>query len=648
MADFDLGSCVLGTNPYNGGTYSINDTNTGSPWVSGPAKIVTDHVTIAHNYASQAFDNTWCFLNGIATYAPTLNDLSSNVSFGDIDAPTPTFNAPDVPVLPTLDLTIPTFPSDFVPGDIHEFDENVIGTLPTLDALAPTVNLPPKPDELDATAPTDAPTIKDDFAYPDDLDVTLPTVPTFEELNIPTAPTYDLPAFELDVPALPADLTPPGLIFDFQEQAYSSTLYTALKDELLDRIQNGGTGLNADIEQAIWDRARNREDQNSVRSENQILVEQAARGFSRPSGAVLAALDQLAQETQNKNADLSREIAIKQAELEQRNIEFALQTSLALEQSFLQYHNQVQQRAFDTERFLQEAALALYDADIKKFGLQVEIYKVYADAFESRVRAELAKVEIFRSEIEAQKLIGDINVQYIELYKAQLQGIQTSVDVYKAEVDAIKTQIEAEGLKITNFRSLVDVFAAQVAAKKSEYDMYSSSVEGEMAKVSIYDSQVKAYVSRVDAYSRSVDAETKRIESDIEVEGLRLKQYLSKLEAIVQNVKAQTDVTNAQVDVFRGEAEMYKAEVGAESSRLDAETRIYDLEIRQKQYEAEIELKNAEINIANAANSVKLLLEALQSGAQVGSSLSAASLSAMNIGASISGSSQDIHTYDEK
>ena len=37
-----------------------------------------------------------------------------------------------------------------------------------------------------------------------------------------------------------------------------------------------------------------------------------------------------------------------------------------------------------------------------------------------------------------------------------------------------------------------------------------------------------------------------------------------------------------------------------------------------------------------------------RSGASVGSSLAAASLSAMNIGANISGSSQDVHSYQEK
>lgn len=643
MAEFNLGDCVGGS--FEGGSISIN--SGGTPWTSGPAAIVTEHVNIAHDYASQAFDNTWCFLTGLANFAPILNDVSSNVSFDDITAPTPTLNIPSAPVAPTISITVPTFPT-FESGDIYEFDENVVGTAPTLDTVAPTINLPTRPGELDVEAPGDAPVLPDSYELPDPVTYTLPNIPNFEDLNIPSAPEITLPDFELDIPTPPVDLVAPGLIFSFDEQGYSSNLMTALTAELLDRIQNGGTGINPDVEQAIWDRARNREDQNAIRSENQINVEQAAKGFSRPSGAHLAALDQLAQETQNKNADLSREIAIKQAEMEQQNIQFALQTSLALEQAWLQYHNQVQQRAFEVEKYTQEVAISLYQAAIQRYNVELEIYKTYSQAFESRVRSELAKAEIFRTELEGQRLIGELNVQKIQLYEAQLRGITTAVEVYRSELDAVKTQIEADGQQIQNFKSLVDVYSARVQAKATEYESYAAAVRGEMAKADIFDSQVKAFVSRIDAYSKRSDVEISKVNSSLEKEGLRLREHLARLESIVQNVQTQGTVANAQLEAFRGEALAYESQIKAEDTRLQGESRVYDLEIQRNRYAADVELQNAQINIENAKNSLGLILEALKSGASVGSSLSAASLSAMNIGASISGSSQDVHSYQEK
>lgn len=643
MAEFNLGSCVGGT--FGGDTISVSGAGS-TPWTSGPAAIVTEHVNLAHSYASTAFDNTWCFLTGLANFAPLLNDVSGEVSFDNISAPTPTINIPGSLTAPTINITVPTFPT-FVPGDIYEYDVNSVGTAPVLSETAPTINLPSQPGALDAVAPDTPPTLST-YVLPDPVNYTLPNVPNFEDLNIPTAPALTIPDFELALPTPPADLVAPGLIFSFSEEGYTSNLMAALTAELLDRIQNGGTGINATVEQAIWDRARNREDQNSVRSENQINIEQAAKGFSRPSGAHLAALDQLAQETQNKNADLSREIAIKQAEMEQQNIQFAIQTSLALEQAWLQYHNQVQQRAFEVEKYTQQVAIDLYQAAIQRYNVELEIYKTYAQAFESRVRSELAKAEIYRTQLEGQKLIGDLNVQKIQLYEAQLKGITTAVEVYRSELDAVKTQIEADGLQIQNFKALVDVFSARVQAKASEYEMYASAVKGEMAKVDIFDSQVKAYIGRVEAYSKTSDVELQRVRNSLEIEGYKLKEHLAKLEAIVQNVQTQSAVASGQLDAFRAEALAYETQLKGETARLEGETRVYDLEIQQARYASEVELKNAEINIENAKNSLSLVLEALKSGASVGSSLTSAALSAMHIGASISGSSQDVHSYQEK
>ena len=55
-------------------------------------------------------------------------------------------------------------------------------------------------------------------------------------------------------------------------------------------------------------------------------------------------------------------------------------------------------------------------------------------------------------------------------------------------------------------------------------------------KTEIYDSQVKAYVSRVEAYSKTADIESIKVRASLDTEGYRLKEYLGRLEAIVQNI----------------------------------------------------------------------------------------------------------------
>ena len=614
------------------------------PWQTGPAQLVTDSFGLSRSYADVAFSNTWCFLQALADYSPTLNDVESNVQFTDIDSNDLEFQKPVEPIAPAIDLVFPKFPDAFVPGPIYEFNSDNVGELPIFDQVAPSVALPASPGDLTVSAPTDSPEITTKFTFPEEVSYTLPTIPTFESLSIPDAPTVSVPEFSAVLPSF--SVSAPTDQFSFNEVTYDSDLLAALKGELLDRIQNGGTGLSPTIEQAIWDRARNREDVNSVRSENEINIEQAAKGWSRPTGAHLAALDQLAQETQNKNADLSREIAIQQAQLEQKNLEFAIQTSLALESSLIQHDNNVQNRALDSEKFVSSFAIELFNAQVSQFNVELGVYTAYSQAFESRVRAELTNVEIYKAQIEGEMAKGEVNQQYIDLYRAQLDGIKTSVSLYSEEISAINTRIQAESLKLANFKSEVDIFATQVEAKRSEYSMYSEAVKGEMAKVDIFDSQVKAFVSRIEAYSKSVDAESSRSNASIEQEGFRLKEYLSKIQASVEETKAKSAEIDAQVGIYEGQSRMYAAETVAESSRIDANGKAYSLEIEKNRYAAEVELRNAEILVENARNSVGLVIESLKSGANVGASLAAASLSAINVGAQVSGSSADYHNYD--
>lgn len=615
-----------------------------SPWITGPAALVTNSFGLSRSYADTAFTNTWCFLQALADYAPVLNDVESNVQFTDINSNDLEFQKPTEPVAPSIDLVFPKFPDSFVPGPIYEFDSDSVGTIPTFDQTAPSVALPASPGDLTVSAPTNTPDITTEFTFPEEVSYTLPTLPTFESLSIPDAPSVSVPEFSAVLPSFSVEV--PANPFSFNELAYDSNLLTALKGELLDRIQNGGTGLSPTIEQAIWDRARNREDINSTRSENEINVSQAAKGWSRPTGAHLAALDELAQETQNKNADLSREIAIQQAQLEQKNLEFAIQTSLALEDTLLQHNNNIQNRALEVEKFSSSFAIEIYNAQVSQFNVELGVYTAYSQAFESRVRAELSNVEIFKAQIEGEIAKGEVNQQYIDLYRAQIDGIKAAVSLYSEEINSINTRIQAESLKLANFKSEVDIFATQVEAKRNEYSMYSEAVKGELAKVDIFDSQVKAFVSRIEAYSRSVDAEASRTNASIEQEGFRLKEYLSKIQAAVEETKAKSAEIDAQVGIFEGQSRMYAAETVAESARIDANGKAYGLEIEKNRYISEVELRNAEILVENAKNSAGLLIESLKTGADVGASLAAASLSAINVGAQISGSSADYHNYD--
>ena len=599
------------------------------------------------------YNNSMAFLEALANTSLCIDNVEVNINW-DIQDPNITIDYGDKPIPVNVQIPDPQFPDERIPYPIPTPDWDLIGDLPTFDIPDPNINIPefstqiPMPD-----SPGDAPAIDLDIEYPDIADYfdinDLPLVPTFEELNLPPAPDITIPDYELLLPAIPG-IDPPDNTFTFVEEAYISSLLDALKSSLEDRIVNGGTGLNPVVEQAIWDRARNREDKNAKRSREELLTQQSSRGFSKPQGALTAGLSYLAQETQNKNADLSREIAIKQAELEQENVKHALTTAVQLEQVSLNFHSQVMDRALEAEKAAIKAAVDIYQANIAFYTMQLEAYKAYSVAYEAQVRAALSKAEIFKAEIEAQSLLTKINESYVQLYIAQLDGIKTSVGVYTTQIDAAKTQLEAESIKLQAYKTEVEAFSTIVGAKRDEYAMFGELVKAEGMKADVYDSQVKAFVSRIQGYAAQVDALTSETELNIKIEDSSIKSYLSQLQAINTKTETQAKIALAQIDAYKAEVQAWSTQIAAEGTLVDAEVKEYMAKIDMRRAQVDLNLKNAQIELDNANRNVALQLEALKAGqaASTGLAQSAFGVLNTNLSASQGFSTNNNYNYERE
>lgn len=97
---------------------------------------------------------------------------------------------------------------------------------------------------------------------------------------------------------------------------------------MCDVLDTGGTGIKPAVEDQIWQRDRARVLRDSARAEDDIVATFAARGFPLPPGAAAHAVGLVQQDARDKIAQASRDVAIKQAEIEIENIKFAVQQAL--------------------------------------------------------------------------------------------------------------------------------------------------------------------------------------------------------------------------------------------------------------------------------------------------------------------------------
>lgn len=93
---------------------------------------------------------------------------------------------------------------------------------------------------------------------------------------------------------------------------------------LVNTITNGGTGINASIEDQVWQRDRDRRTAEAARAKAQIVTGYAAKGYFMPAGSLLKKIEEIDSAALAANGVASTSIAAKQLEIEIETIKFAI------------------------------------------------------------------------------------------------------------------------------------------------------------------------------------------------------------------------------------------------------------------------------------------------------------------------------------
>jgi hypothetical protein len=568
------------------------------------------------------------YLDEALAFAQQLADGAANINPPEIAITAP--NLPDQPSLlsvtpPSLEdvtFSLPDLPPTFS-GSV-----DVDGLLPEpFDQSPPDLVLGAIPTAQFGTAP-EAPGVTFDFEDPQ-LNLELPSRPEllninvrrFDGVTIPDLPVDDTPTFDLVAPSIREYV--PGA-------EYTSSLLTALRDELQSRIVDGGTGLNPDVENAIWDRGREREAR-AMQDSILQLERMEEMGFDLPPGVYLDARLRINTENAATNMGLSREIMIKQAELELEAVQQALTIAQRLEADAIQYANQIEQRAFDSARYATEAGVTIYNARVQAFGEFVNVYRAKLQAYEQQIRGELAKVEVYKAEVEAEQAKSQINRTRVEEFRVLTDAALSAVRVYEAEIGAIQTKAEIERLKVAIFGEEVRAYASQVNAYTAQVEGYRAGVQAEVSKQDAFRSSVQAYTSQVDAASKQIDAQIGVLDAQLRTNQTLWEGYRTQVQTEGDRVRAISAKNEAV-------ARMYQSEATAVGTFNEVLARQWSAASQVAINITEVSLAQARANAELFMTQRSMVLDAAKVGATVAAQLGAAALSANSVSTSFNNS----------
>lgn len=330
---------------------------------------------------------------------------------------------------PVIDITVPSVDTALAlessGQSIPEFDRDVLLDYPTKEFLKPTLGA--------------LPTIDTDFSdvvEPEDIAISM----AWAEASLPTE------------------------------------VFLALRSKVLADM-SGGTGLSPAVEEAIYDRARNRQQVDRLAEWNRINNTAAEMQFAFPSGVLAAALAGFGVGATRQDADIENQILVAQGELAQKNVHQAIAQAVALEQLIRQSRDGESNRSLEASKTLAQLA-------IQEFGERVKRYLAIWEGRKAKVQAQ---VETLRGAIEANKGL-------IQMFEAE-------VNAYKSEIDATTSYN----------KGLVDVFTGEVQGfgevERAVSTRNASVVQLLAEKIKNADLAVRGQIAEIEATVQAYTAE---------------------------------------------------------------------------------------------------------------------------------------------
>lgn len=554
----------------------------------------------------------------------------------------------------------PTDPGDFpallpMPGYTTptDADRTLLGSQPAQENF-PTPNEAPTlqavlPDIARIEVPDEPPALSDIVIE----------MPTLSDVVAPVMPKVALPAFDTVTPDTTLD--DPGNLaeqfrLDFADQgnALRAGLEGAIDaqlakinprfaeqmaalEERLAKMVGGGTALPADVESAIWARAADRTNADYLRLRDTAYAEGAGRGFTMPSGAVFSAVTQARQAMADANARAALEIAIKQAELEQQNIQFALAQSANLRQVVLSAAQQwagtlvqLNGQALQFATGVLQAGIELQGMKIKIVQARIDVFRAEAQVYEVRLKAALAAYDAYKAQVEAIKAQVDVDQAKVQAFVAKMNSYSAVANLYRARLDGVTAKANIEKIKADLFGAQVQAYSAEVQGYAAAWSGYKARIEGKSAEWQAYGQRVQAFSAQVGAKKAEVEAQLAQIEATAKTNAATASAYAAKVQGYETLVRGKSAAVQAEISSFDASVKAYTAGLSAQEAkaRIDLANSEGIARVSIAGYEAE-----SRALIANAQMEYRRMTDmagVATAGAKVHGEMASSALSGMN------------------
>jgi hypothetical protein len=412
-------------------------------------------------------------------------------------------------------------------------------------------------------------------------------------------------------------------------------LLNQLSSELYREVLTGSTGLSPEVEEAIWNRALSRLQEEDEKAYQEALSFFSTRNWSMPVGMLNGNLLEVRNNIARRNLDLNRDIMVQSSELAQKNRHFVVAQGIALEQVLTTHANNVANRAFEAARFTAQYVLEIYQSKIAAFTARLEKFKALAMVYETRIRAELARVEIYKAQLEGARIEADLQKHLIEIYALRIGAIQAMMEIYRIQMQGAEIRSNIERNKIEVFKAHVDAFIARIGGNTARFQAYQAQVAGEATKVDLYKSQVQAYASQVDAYKAKSDIDLNHNRIYLEANKGQIEEYLGKLEGYKSRIQREIAIVDSKVKKSQMDVSLYSEDIRKYATDKDVAVKSYIAKVQHVSSLIQMAVGKMNAAVSMLTGRFETVNNNIRAGAQVAGQLASAAMNSVSATASV-------------
>lgn len=607
------------------------------PMGTGPAEAV--------NVVNQVMSTLQTQMNTFTTRAlQTLDSLGTLV-------------IPDTGVMPDISITTRDAtlewpePSEISAGDLGQLDvtmpsdpgyqpinTNVSFSPPGWNPSVVQLNLPNTPAPIDTSGMPSKPSIDMSVNLPAAPSLATPVMDALDSINIPLFNFPTLPTFTDAAPEFTE--VAPNVAINWAEPVYSSESLSEVQTTIR-RMMAGGTGLKKEIEEQLFERARQREDRVAAKAIATAHDTVANKGYVAPPGLLVAQVNAAIENNQLAANALQRETQIKAADIEQENMRFAVQQSIAVESLLVNIFNNAAQRSFEMARFTVESQIQLFNSKVALYNALVSTYQTKAQVFKVKLDAALAALDVYRAQIEGQKVIAEINTQRVQAFNAKVQALLAQTEVYKAQMQGAQIQTEVIRSQLEAYRTDVSAYAEKLNAEKTRFDAYRTQVEGETAKVGILDAEARVFSARAGVSEAAANVQIKGIQASIESMQATTQRFAAVVDRSKADLQAKLAKVEANARVAGLKIQNFSAQSDANRAKAEATIRVGEQALQTNIAITNAAIERYKIAVNKILQEADLKARSLQAAGQITSTLAGGAMAAQHVQASIGANASD-------